>query len=540
PIREIRTIEPIKSWPIGKETWVFDLGENISGWVRLRFHEPAGKVLRVRCTEMCNPETDQLINSPLSFWWCHGEPQAYSLICDGKARTWQPKFSYFGFRYVEVSGLSQAPQSDDCLGVVVNTDVAQTATFASSDPLLNRMFRMGVQTHFNNMHSILEDCPHREKCMWGGDLHASWSVGFHALDSTAFYRNVVDLYYTPPFSKSGVPGNVGVGKRLATHFSDFTWAVSPLFLTYRLYELDGELDTARKHYDKMKWFLATFEKQAPDYIPQQAAHGDHAEPTDIERFPQDKHLIAAMNFFAAARRFAILADALDKPDDARWARDLAGRIQQSVIEQFYDKQKHSFGNGTHDSLALAFELVDATEEPKLAASLAGHYRRNGKQFDGGFMSYFIYPALAEWGQVDLALEMLRSADYPGLAWSIKHYDATAVWERFPLDKFTRERNSHNHHAMNHPSGWMLTHLAGIQAKHGDIVLKPQIPTDLDWVEASVRTHAGTVKSTWRKENGKVIWTFVIPANNRAKVVFPEGWGQSNRMLPSGSYTYTSN
>lgn len=537
PIRRIRTVTPIKTWQTGAQTWMFDLGQNISGWVKLKVDEPDGSVVRVRCTEMLSDDGKQLQNVPKSFWWCHGQPQHHKLICDGQTHMWEPRFSYHGFRYFEVSGLSRAPEAGDVVGVVVNTDVKTTATFKSSDPLLDRIFQMGVQTHLNNMHSILEDCPHREKCMWGGDLHSSWSLGFHALDSTKFYRQVVNLYYTPPFSKSGVPGNIGVGKRMSRYFNDFSWAVSPLFLAYRLYEVDGELATAGKNYDRMLWFLQYFEKNAPGLIPTQAAHGDHAAPPDIERVLQDKNLIAAMNFFAAADRFSEMAAALDRKEDAAWAAGLAERIRSAILDKTYDTENHTFGNGTQDSLALAFGIPPENDRAAVGRSLAKVYRENGKKFDGGFMSYHIYPQLAENGEVDLALDMLRNPNYPGLAWSIVHYDATTIWEKFTLDKKLREDRSLDHHAMNHPSAWLLTHLAGIQATYNRILLRPYIPKDLDWAKASVGTLRGTIESSWKKENGKVVWNVVVPPNRTAEAVFPEASGKEPQTLPSGKHRF---
>jgi len=537
PIRRIRTIRPVKRWQIGAKTWIFDLGVNISGWVRLKINEPEGTVVRVRCTEMLTEDGKYLQNVPKSFWWCHGQPQHHELICDGRLHTWEPHFSYHGFRYFEVSGLSHAPGADDVLGVVVHTDVKVTASFESSDPLLNRIFEMGVRTHLNNMHSILEDCPHREKCMWGGDLHSSWALGFHALDSTAFYRQQVNLYYTPPFSKSGVPGNVGVGRRISKSFNDFSWPVSPLFLTWRLYQVDDELDTVSRNYDRMRWFLEYFEKNAPGLIPKEAAHGDHAAPPDIERPEQNKNLIAAMNFFAAANRFAEMATALGRGRDAVWAKDLAGRIRTSIIEKYYDIKRHTFGNGTQDSLALAFGIAAPKERAAVAESLARRYRENGKVFDGGFMSYFIYPQLAENGDVDLALEMLRNPDYPGLAWSIVNFDATTIWERYNLDKEMREDRSHDHHAMNHPAAWLITHLAGIQAYYEKIILRPYIPKDLDWVKASEETLRGTIESSWRKEDSKLKWTVTVPPNCTAEAFFPEESGYPPKILSSGKYYF---
>jgi alpha-L-rhamnosidase len=472
---------------------------------------------------MLTEDGTRLDNVPQSFWNCHAAPQHHRIIADGKPHKWRPYFSYHGFRYAEIHGLSKAPTPGQIKGLVVNTDAPVTATFESSDPLLDRIFKMGIQTHLNNMHSILEDCPHREKCLWGGDAHSSWATGFYTLDSQSFYRQQVRLFFTPPFDKIGIPGRIGVGKRATNKTLDLTWSVSPLFLAWRNYQINGDSQTAEEHYDVMKKFLRYFEKNAPELIPHIFRYGDHAAPIGIERVPQDPQLIAALNFCAAADRFADFAEALEKSDDAKWSRDLANRIKDSVVSKYYDAQKKTFGNGTHDSLALAFDIVEAADRKEVAASLAKVYQENGKKFDGGFMSYFIYPQLTKYGYVDLALDMLRNPDYPGIAQSIRDYDATTIFERFRDDSRLQQlRQSLDHHAMNHPTAWMLNDLAGIRV-HPDhpggqrLLLAPRIPKDLQRVKASVRLSYGLVESAWEQKDVKVSWSVTVPANTLAEV-----------------------
>jgi alpha-L-rhamnosidase len=230
-----------------------------------------------------------------------------------------------------------------------------------------------------------------------------------------------------------------------------------------------------------------------------------------------------LNFCAAADRFADFAEALEKSDDAKWSRDLANRIKDSVVSKYYDAQKKTFGNGTHDSLALAFDIVEAADRKEVAASLAKVYQENGKKFDGGFMSYFIYPQLTKYGYVDLALDMLRNPDYPGIAQSIRDYDATTIFERFRDDSRLQQlRQSLDHHAMNHPTAWMLNDLAGIRV-HPDhpggqrLLLAPRIPKDLQRVKASVRLSYGLVESAWEQKDVKVSWSVTVPANTLAEV-----------------------
>lgn len=390
------------------------------------------------------------------------------------------------------------------------------------------------------MHSVLEDCPHREKCFWGGDFHASWATGFSTLDSTAFYRECVNVYDTPPFDPRGFPGDMGVGRKRShtRHCNDFSWPVSPLFITWRLYEMDGDLETARRNYEQMRVFLDYFEKNAPDLIPLDAKYGDHAA-VRVPRAEQNKRLIAAMNFFATADRFSKLAQALGKSDAADRAADLAGRIRASILEKYYDAGRHTFGNGTQDSLALALGLPEPEERPAVAESLARVYRENGNKFDGGFMSYNIFPQLAENGEVDLALDMLRNTNYMWVAWSIAQYDATTFWELY-YDQPVSHSSSLNHHAANHPAAWMLTHLAGIQATYRKISLTPCIPRDLEWVNASVETHHGTVQSSWTQANGQVTWNIVIPPNAEAELRFPDESKLPVKTVNAGTYRFDWN
>lgn len=529
PMRIVREIEPVKTFQVGEKTWIVDLGQNISGWIGLEFNEPAGTEIRIRCSEMLTEKGDRLDNVPAGMISCHAVPQPHRIVADGKPHHWRPYFNYQGFRYAEISGLSKAPTPGQIKGLVVHTDAPANATFKSSEPLLGRIFKMGIQTHHNNMHSILEDCPHREKCLWGGDAHSSWATGFYTLDSATFYRQQVRLFYTPPFDPrgGGIPGRIGVGKRSTNKTLDFTWSVSPLFLAWRNYQINGDLQSPEDFYDLMLRFLKFTEKDSTKLMPNIHRYGDHAPPT-VERTPADPELIAGLNFFAAAKRFAVFAEELGKKEDAAWSRELAERIRQSIIENYYDEKTHSLGNGTHDSLALEFGLMDAARRAKLAAALAKTYRDNGKKFDGGFMSYFIYPQLTENGHVDLALEMLLSPDYPGIAQSIRDYDATTIFERY-RDDSRRAQLGHSldHHAMNHPTGWMLNYLAGIRI-HPDepgsrrLLLQPYIPKELEWVEAEKETPYGTVKSAWKQDGANVVWNFTIPANSVAEVRLPAG------------------
>lgn len=536
PIRRVREIVPTSITQVGATTWLVDFGQNISGWIKLPISEPEGREIFIRYSEMARD--GKIWNVPESHWWCHGEPQRDLIISGRSPVVHEGRFSYKGFRFAEISGLSKAPDPESLRLVVVHNDCDVVADFDSSDPLLNRFWSMGINTHFSNMHSILEDCPHREKCQWGGDLHGSWAMGFHAFDSKDFYRQQVRLYYTGPMAEGGIPGLTGVGKRLANLQGDFNWGVSPLFLTWRLWTQFGDLETAREFHPQMRHYLEFFDKQDPSGFPSMHRHADHAAPEgEIPRFPQDKALLSAVNYFAAAERFAAMSDALEKPEDAAWGRALAKKIRAAVLTRF-NKETHSFGNGTHDSLALAKGIFsnDPTAEKMLAASMVGHYRKNGHKFDGGFLTYWLYPMLSRHGYADDALKMMRNPDYPGPAWSVKTWDATTFWEKFFTDTPTQFERSLNHHATDHPAAWLLTDLAGIQIdmEHPggkNLLLAPHFPAGLDRASGSMKLQTGgRLTSAWKRDGDAVEWTAEVPAGANVKPRL-HGWSPVEGTLP---------
>ena len=524
PVRGIREIKPVKSWQTGSQTWLFDIGETTHGVVRLQFNEAEGKTIRLRYSE-CS-EDGKFMNVPLSHWMCHGVIQRDELIADGKPRTYQSQFTAKSFRFVEVSGLSRPPQPGDLIAIPVHTDAEVLTTFESSDPMLNRLYQNGVRTFQNYVNHVTGDIP-RERCLWGAESIYSIVPATYCFDWAPNHRLMNTLWWTGVMTKDNVPGQIGLGKRLTTMTQSFLWSSTPVFLTSQLAEFYGDPEPMRTFYDKALHFVRFFEQTAEDGIPVPNRLADHAATPDVERVKQDSALINAMFFFEIQNRFARMAGSMKKTADAEHARAYAEKILAAVMKR-YDTAKHTFGNGTEDSLALAYGLINDPDEQKaLAASLAGYYRANGHKFDGGFMSYEIYPMLSKYGYVEDAYEMLVNPDYAGPAWSVKTYDATTFYELYTLNKDQQMKVGQNFFAFGYPTGWMITDLAGIRYTTEEpngkrMILAPKIPGSgkLAQVTASLKTPMGTVKSAWTYKDGVFTWSFTVPANTSAEVHVP--------------------
>jgi alpha-L-rhamnosidase len=543
PIRRGQQLKPVKNCQIGPKSWLFDVGEMIHGWVRFTMNEPAGATVRLRYSEYARDGVIE--NVPASHWWCHGVPQSDEVIADGKSRVFEPMFTPKSFRFVQISGLSRQP--DDLVAFTVHSDARPLATFESSDPMLNRLFANGMRTWRNYVNHFIVDIP-RERCVWGAESIYSEIPATYCYDLAANHRLMNRVWLTGAMTREGIPGNIGVGKRLSTATSGYIWSVSPLFIASKLFEHYGDLDPARTYYDKLRFLVLEYPRtnsERDGTIPTPYLLADHAPISDVKRNPARGDLITAMVYFESLNRFARLADALGKPDDASHARQHAEKVRGTVMS-FYDTAQHTFNNGTHDSLALAYGLVaDRAEQEKVAASLAGYYRANGHQFDGGFMSYEIYPQLSRHGYGDDAVRMLVNTEPPGPARSAKEDDATTFWEAYYLDHDFQMNRGLNFVAFAHSIGWMITDLAGIRCDPAvpggqRLILEPAVPKSerLEWVQASLQTAQGMAKSAWKLAQTKLHWEVTVPPNTVAEVRIPTADAASvkgaEKLKPLGS------
>ena len=548
PMRRIAEVRPVRAWRIGPETWIYDFGEVIHGTPRIRFDLPAGKVVRVRFSEM-TAKDGPLENVPTSHWWCHGVPQTLEVTAAGGPAEYEPTFCTHSFRYVEVSGIDHKLDGENIVAHVIGTDGRPLASFESSDPMLNRLFANGMRTVRNYMNHMTGDLP-RERCLWGAESMYSAVPLTYCYDFAPNHRYMHTLWSTGRMAEENVPGSIGVGLRITHTTNDFTWSVTPIFIAEKLFRHYGDIEPARTHYAFMRGFLRHFEDPAhsKDGVwPLLHKHGDHAPPKDIPREDSDNQFIAALHFYKAQKAFAGMADALGHSEDAAHARDHAERIRAAILTR-YDASRGSFGNGVHNSLVLAFDVLDdPAQKQRVADALAEIYRANGKTFDAGFMGHEILPQLTRSGHPDIAHEMIVNPSAPGPARSIEKFDATTFWEAYYLDESTQKCRGLNFVAFTHPIGWMVTDLAGIRydspvGQRQQVNIQPHFPKGLDWVRSTLEIPPGQVGSSWKRESERVVARITIPANTTATIRPPSSWriadGQPESTLGPGEHTIT--
>ncbi|WP_201770746.1 family 78 glycoside hydrolase catalytic domain [Nonlabens tegetincola] len=260
PIKKLKVLEPQKVFKGTDGEWIVDFGQNIAGWVQLNVQEKKDQLIEVITTEALLTNGKDVFQGSTG-GGANGMPQIYKYICKSDdLESWEPKFSYHGFRYAKIKGISSKPDADMIKAVLVATDIQETGNFTSSDSLLNKMHSISKWTIVDNLHGIPEDCPHREKCGWLGDAHSFCEYALYNYDMYDFYKKYMEDIRTQmrltkghnnPEVKFQVPTMIAPGKRTST-YAKIDWGVATMYLPWYNYMFYGDDTIVKEYYEDMK------------------------------------------------------------------------------------------------------------------------------------------------------------------------------------------------------------------------------------------------------------------------------------------------
>ena len=391
PLRRTRTIEPTKISNVGN-VHIVDLGENFAGWTKLTVQNGPGKPIRLRSAEELH--SDGTLDTASTGVFATNVEQIDTYIPKGTAsETWEPRFTYHGFRYVEISGLRTEPTGDTLKGVAVHTDLEPIGTFECSDPTINRIYATAIRTLTSNIHSIPTDCPAREKCGWLGDAHIASEFALCAFDAAPLYDKYLHDIETTWIGE--LPGDVAPGKRCSNPGGHLDWGLALIFLPWHVYLYRGDETILQDHYAAMRRFMQTAMKQAKDGIIS-SGYGDWCPPGSVEPTATPPALTTTALFVHAARIMTRVAWQLQHPDDAAGFTAFATTSADAFNRKFFQPDKNSYGSQCADAMALELDLVSAANRSAVAAALnADVMQTHGAHHTTGiFGTRYLYPALA--------------------------------------------------------------------------------------------------------------------------------------------------
>ena len=520
PIKVMDTIVPLEMTNPAKGVYVFDMGQNFSGWVELRVSGPRGHELRLRHAELLYE------NGMINQENLRSARAEDVYILKGKGvEIYQPRFTYHGFRYVEMTGYPGVPNMETIRGKVVHSAVQQIGNFSCSKPILNQLQRLIIWGQKTNLHSIPTDCNQRDERMgWLGDAHLTAEQAMMNFDMGAFYtkfiRDIQDVQDKDGALTDTVPHIWG--QRPA----DPAWGTAYPLLCWYMYRYYGDESLLAAQYDGVKDYVEFLRSKAKNNLLDFSYYGDWVA---IEKTPGD--FVSSFYYYYDAVILMKMAEILGYDAEIKTYKALADKIKKAFNKKYFDTETKSYANGTQTAnlLPLYLDIVPEEEIGSVFGNLRRDilYKNNTHLTTGIIGTKYLMEVLAKFHSSDLAYELATQTSYPSWGYMIAN-GATTLWELWQ-HKTGPSMNSHNHPMFGSVGAWFYQALAGITQPEGssgfrNILIQPQIVRDLQYVAGTIHTPRGMVTSAWTKSDRHISLDVTIPVNAQAEIRLPKfGW-----------------
>jgi len=546
PLRVIETLKAVKLSQPKPGVFVYDLGQNMVGWCRLHARGPAGTRVSLRFAETVGPNGMLFLDNLRSA----RANDVYILKGNGD-ETWEPRFTYHGFRYVELTGFPGTPSLASIEGRVVHDDMEKGAAFESSSALLNSIHHNIYWGVKGNYRSIPTDCPQRdERQGWLGDRSVVSRGESYLHNIAAFYTKWVQDIADAQRINGSVPDVV---PSYWPFYNDgITWPSTFVLVPGMLYDQYGDRRILERHYPALRKWIEYMHGYEKDGLMPRDTYGDWCVPPERPELIHsedparrtDGTLIGTAYFYRMLLQMERYARILDRKDDAAEYAAWAARMRAAYQHKFFDSSRGVYGNGTQTSsiLSLAFDLSTPDQRTGLKEKLLRRIdvESAGHVGTGLVGAQWLMRALTDIGSVDEALKIATQPGYPGWGYMVGK-GATTVWELWNGDTADPAMNSGNHvMQIGDLAVWMYERLAGIRPdpdrpgfRH--ILIEPVAPSGLQFVKASHRSPLGLISTNWKRNGGNLELEVTIPPNTTATVK----WGAETREVGSGTWSFVA-
>ncbi|MGN6291818.1 MAG: family 78 glycoside hydrolase catalytic domain [Chitinophagaceae bacterium] len=528
PIKVVESFKPISVKEVKPGVFVFDAGQNMAGWVRIRVKGSRGQRITLRFAETLydngtvNQENLRTAAATDTY-----------IMKGGGAEEWEPRFTYHGFRYFQVEGLTSAPSIDDYTLRRVRSDVEPAGKFTCSNELLNRINQMVARTEASNLHSIPTDCPQRDERMgWMNDLtvrieQAVYNFNLHRLYAK-FIKDVGDtqeedggIKDTAPYKVGGVPAD--------------PVSASFLLLALKSYEYYGNTEIITQNYKKMKAWVDFLNSRSKNGIVEYSYYGDWSPPAEFGAkgaaygalsVNTPGPLMSTGYYYYSASLLSKLAAIIGKTDDKVKYESMAATAMKAFNDKFWDEKVGGYGsnNQSCNSFAVFLGVVSKERLPRVIDNLVKNVEKyNYHLTTGNLCTKYLLEALTENGRGDIAYRIATQETYPSWGYMLSK-GATTLWERWEYET-GGSMNSHNHPMMGSVGSWLYKYILGIlpdlsSPGFDKFIIHPYILTDLQFASGEYRSVKGLIRSSWKKSKGSLEMNITVPANSVATVFIP--------------------
>jgi alpha-L-rhamnosidase len=528
PIRVTETLKPVAVHELRPGVYIFDMGQNMVGWCRLTVEGPRGTTVTLRHAERLRPNgmlyMDNLRSAEAT--------DTYTLKGNGM-EVYEPRFTYHGFRYVEVKGFPGKPTLASLEGREVHDDLEQASELATSNPLLNQVYKAVIWGTKDNYRSIPTDCPQRdERQGWLGDRSGESLGETYLFDVAAFYAKWVrDMH-----DAQDADGRISdVSPAYWPLYNDnVTWPASFIMVTDHLYRQYDDLRVIEQNYPGMRKWITHMQTYLKDDLMPRDNYGDWCVPPESPELIHSKDpsrktdatVIGTTYFYRLLRLMETFATLLGKQDDANEYSQLAGKLLVAFNKTYFHAAENQYSNSSETSsvLPLAFRMVPEDNRQGVADALIRKIEDQGKDHlaTGLVGGQWLMQTLSDGGSPGVAYQIAAQRTYPSWGYMVTH-GATTIWELWNGDTADPAMNSGNHLMLvGDLITWSYENLAGIRPdfahpafKH--IVMRPTPVGDLTYVQASYNSSYGKIVSDWKIAGGRFIWNIIVPPNTTATV-----------------------
>ena len=529
PIRVTGTITPISLVEVRRGVWVYDLGQSIAGWAQIRVSGPSGATIVLKYAEKIKDDGD-IDPSNIDTLVKSGEFQTdkYTLKGEG-VEVWEPRFTYHGFRYIQMTGFPGTPTLDSLRGQVVHTAFETRGEFSCSNELLNSIQRCSRWSTLDNYHGMPTDCPHREKNGWTGDAHLSAEQTLLNFGPMSAYTKWMADHRDSQRLSGQLPGIIPTGGWGYNWGSGPAWDSATVLIPWYLYLYCGDKKVLEENYECIRQYVDFMTSMASESI-LDFGLGDWCPPTGgPEAHKCPRTVTSTAYYYVDALTVSRVATIVGKAEEAKRYLQLARDVRDAFRKRFLNPETGKVTGNCQTSMSCALYqgLVDEADKDKVLAALVAAVEEQNQHIDCGILgAKYTMHALTELGRADLAYDMATQTDFPSWGHWIKQ-GATTLWETWDGNA------SRIHHMFSDISAWFYKGLAGINPDLSapgfkNIIFQPNPGADLSWVRAWHNSMYGKIACNWTAKDDKIILNVTIPPNCTATVFLPTSDPESVR------------
>ena len=530
PLKEMQTFTAVKTTSPKPGVYVYDLGQNFSGIPAVTVSGERGKEIKIVPGEIV--DADGFVSQRPS-----GAPSYFTYTLSGNGKeSWKPKFTYYGFRYIQVEGGVPQGQPNDLqlpvlhsvTGIHTRNAAKISGNFSCSDTLFNNIFKLIDWSVRSNLASVVTDCPHREKLGWLEVPHLLGNAVRYNYNVASLYRKIIRDMQMSQTENGLVPNIAPEFVQFDPDFRDSPeWGSCAVLLPYYVYKWYGDKDILHESYAMMKRYVDYLGSRARDHI---VSHGlgdwfdigpDGSGAGYSVSTPQG--ITGTAMYYYDLQVLAETASLLGKEPDVALYRSLSEKVKRAFNEKFYNKDSGYYGTGsqTANAMALYMGLVNTEDTKTVLENLKTGIRKNGNRLTSGEVGFkYLLAVLEKEGASQLIYDMNSRSDVPGYGYQIAH-GATTLMEDWQANK----NLGNNHCMLGHLLGWFYGGLAGIRQNdsalaYKKIIIAPEPVGNVNAVNASYTSPYGVIKSNWTAAGKQFTIAISVPVNTEAIVQLP--------------------